>query len=295
MKDLNLECVPAWRYCTVRAGEKIPFPKQWQTTPLVLADITTDNLGLLLGPCSGGVVALDFDGASAWSWFDQTFDIELPPTIAWTSGKDARCQMAFTVPEDYWPLLRTQKISTGPGEGFEFRWDRTQSVMPPSRLTDGRQYTWFRAPSQTDLVELPEAVLDWWVMKCNPVPVAPAAYPAATEQQVLELAQELKSLYPELTDYDTWTRVTWAFCNTIGYADGIALMQWHWPEQRPGEYKTLGNKPPAGRRCTIGTVKKLIGQRRTRKVSIPSYYQMQLAQEIKHLEDEINRRKQHAE
>ena len=258
MKDIELECMPSWRYCQVRTGEKIPYPAGWQNQPRNLQQILSNNLGLLLGPKSGGVVALDFDGATAWTWYVQQFGTDIPITIAWTSGKESRCQMAFQVPEDYWPLLRTIKVTTGEHEGFEFRWDRTQSIMPPSQLNDGRCYSWISAPSSTNIADLPEAILDWWVMECNPVTdLNENQYPPVDEPEVIELAQQLKQLHPGPFEYDRWSRITWAFCNTIGYADGIALMRYHWPEQQAGEYNNLNSKPPE-RKCTIGTVKKII-------------------------------------
>jgi hypothetical protein len=271
MKNHHLNINSAWRFCEVRAGSKQPWPAGWQNQFKTLNQITSTNLGLLLGEPSGGLVALDFDGTSAWSWFAKNIGCDLPDTVMWSSGKQDRCQMLFSVPADYWPLLRTLKLAhtrdadITPGEGFEFRWTGTQSVMPPSQLDDGRIYNWLRSPADTTVAELPEAILHWWVLAVNPEPQVTelVEYPPATEAEVLQLAAELRSLYSEF-DYDTWTRVTWAFCNTIGYTDGIALMKYHYPEQVPGEYGKLGTKPPAGRRCGLGTIKRLITDRRGR-------------------------------
>lgn len=256
-----------WRYCNVKPGEKVPYPAGWQNTPKTLDNIDSTNVGVLLGPVSQGLVALDFDGTTAWSWYSNTIGAPLPKTIMWSSGKPDRCQMAFTVPEQYWPLLRTQKITNTTtdlitkGEGFEFRWTGGQSVLPPSRLTDGRAYMWLATPLDTDVAEIPEAILDYWVLLSNPEPKAvEVVYPPATESEVTELAEKLKSLYPTLDNYDTWIRVTWAFCNTIGYADGITLMRYYWPEQQAGEYAKLNSSPPE-RKCGIGTIKKLIRDR----------------------------------
>ena len=261
MRDIELECVPAWRYCQVRDGEKIPYPAGWQNQPRLLEQVLSNNLGLLLGSKSGGVVALDFDGPTAWQWYSEHFGADIPTTIAWTSGKDSRCQMAFAVPEDYWPLLRTLKIATGDHEGFEFRWDRTQSVMPPSSLADGRCYAWVSAPSATPLSQLPQAILEWWVLECNPERLETPAveYPPATEQEVVALAARLKQLYPEL-GYEQWTRATWAFCNTVGTADGIALMRYHYPEKSAGEYDRLRSESPTNP-VRIGTIYYMIQQR----------------------------------
>jgi hypothetical protein len=107
-------------------------------------------------------------------------------------------------------------------------------------------------------------VLAYWLTISNPEPevIETVDRLPITEQEVIELAAELKSLYPKL-DYDTWIRVTWAFCNTIGTEDGITLMKYHYPENTAGEYKRLQSQRPAGRICTMGTVKKLIRDRQT--------------------------------
>ena len=269
MKDIELECMPNWRYCRVKAGEKRPYPANWQRTPLTLAQVDSDSIGLMLGPDSAGVVALDFDGPSAWSFYDSTFPgVVLPNTITWASGRTGRCQMAFAVDSESWPLLKTLKIThtknslIADGEGFEFRWAGGQSVLPPSQHPDtGLPYVWLQAPSQTDLAELPEAILDWWILTANPViPVSTAEFDPLTDDAVIELALKLKNLYPTL-DYDTWIRVTWAFCHEIGNARGIALMQQVYPEKTAGEYLKLVGARATGRRVTIGTVKKMIRDR----------------------------------
>jgi hypothetical protein len=287
MKDIELECQPSWRFCRVRTGKKAPYPNNWNNMPLPLRDIDSSNVGLILGPASGGVAALDFDGASAWTWFTQRIGCAIPDTVMWTSGKDSRCQMVFRIPEDYWPLLRTIKVThtrddvIAEGEGFEFRWNGVQSVMPPSQLDDGRVYTWIRSASEVPVAEMPEDILHYWVLQANPEPTTTQAveYPPATEAEVLSLAAELKSLYPTL-EYETWSVVTWAFCNTIGYTDGMALMKYHWPEQEAGEYKTLGDRPPEGRRYGIGTVKKMIKDR-CGKMTPATYKLIKLEQKLK--------------
>jgi hypothetical protein len=269
MNYIELEVVPAWRYCNVKAGEKIPYPAGWQNNPKTIKNIESVNVGLLLGPVSGGLIALDFDGPSAWTWFDQRIGCALPQTVTWTSGKDRRCQMAFWIDQQYWDWVRTQKIThtkdalVADGEGFEFRWTGCQSVMPPSTLADGRQYAWLSSPTETKVAKLPDEIMCYWLTMCNPEPIVAETveHPPMTEAEIIKLAEEFKALYPQL-DFDTWAQATWAFCNTIGYADGIALMKYHYPEQKPGEYRALGSKPrTSGPLKTIGYIKRLIGNR----------------------------------
>jgi hypothetical protein len=266
MKNIELECIPSWRYCNIPRGQKGPRYSNWQNTAYTLDQIdATGNVGVLLGPLSAGVCALDFDGTTAWHWFADTFNIELPNTIMWSSGRTDRCQMAFRVPEAYWDYLKTIKIPTGEAEGFEFRWTGGQSVVPPSlHPTTQREYFWVQAPSRTDLAELPDAILSYWLEHANPAvePVTQTEYPQINNDQAVALAAELQQLYPKL-DYDTWTRVTWAFCNELGQDAGLTIMRYFWPEQTAGEYARLGqSRAPDGPRCTIGTVRYLINQRR---------------------------------
>jgi len=265
MNYIELEVVPAWRYCNVRGGEKIPYPAGWQRDPRRIKDIESDNVGLLLGPVSGGLVALDFDGASAWSWFDQRIGCALPPTVMWTSGKDSRCQMAFQVPAQYWDYVRTQKIThtrddmIADGEGFEFRWTGCQSVVPPSQLADGRQYAWIASPAQTDVAELPDEILAHWLTLSdnhavvNTNPVVDIDLDKVNEKsfnRVAELLLELKKTYTDLP-YDDWFRIAFATASEIGNTAAAALLSTIWPEKVRGEYARLLASRDPGRSPTV--------------------------------------------
>ena len=258
-----------WRYCNVTPGDKRPYPAGWQNRPLKLADIDSTNIGVLLGPQSHGVMALDFDGASAWSWFDATFGCALPATVTWTSGKAARCQMAFQVPSTYWLWLKTLKIThtrseeIAPGEGFEFRWAGGQSVVPPSRLDDGREYTWLASPRTTPVARIPEEILIYWLEHSNPaVPDTPERDLSQVTQADLDeielLLTQLRARYASL-DYDTWLTVSWATAHHLGTGVAQHVMSQHWPEKKPGEYRRLYRGYDSGRSPTIGSIRKLVG------------------------------------
>lgn len=287
MRDIELECTPGWRYCNVRAGEKRPYPANWQQRPLALRDIESANVGLLLGPVSHGVCALDFDGASAWTWFDNAIGCALPTTTTWTSGKSSRCQMAFQVPSQYWLYLRTLKIThtrdkhIAEGEGFEFRWAGSQSVMPPSTLTDGRAYTWLVPPSAGDIAPLPDAILCYWLQHANPdVPDNPPRDLSQVTQHDLDevelLLTQLKQRYPSL-DYDTWLTVSWATAHHLGPAVAQHVMSQHWPEKKRGEYGRLYRGYDPVRSPTIGSIRKLVGPVRSDETKLTAL-QIQLKQ-----------------
>jgi hypothetical protein len=266
MKDLELALLPAWRYCNIPRGQKGPRSAGWQRQHHTLAEIDpAGNVGVILGPASGGVAALDFDGPSAWLWWDQEIGIEIPATVSWASGKPGRCQMAFEIPEPYWDHIRTLKIATGDREGFEFRWSGGQSVVPPSLHPDTQQeYFWVRPPSHGPVVHIPDAVLARWLIRCNPEPaVVRDTYTERppNNDQVVAIYEQLKQCYPTL-DFDRWSRATWAISREIGQAAGVDVMKYFWPEQTAGEYSQLFVSSYKGRPTTLGTIVEWIRERR---------------------------------
>ena len=262
MTDTELSLLPDWRYTNVTPLDKKPYPNNWQKTPLQLVDVNpAGNIGLQLGQLSNGTCAIDFDGPDAIDFWTQTFPqhpIDSLNTIMWSSGKEYRCQAAFSVPQEYWDVLK-RKVT----HSLEFRWGG-QSVMPPSKLSDGRQYFWINSPSTTQLRQLPDDILSYWLtLLLNDLPqydYEPTERPKLTDDTIVQLAEELKKHYPQL-DYDTWIRVTWAFCNELGTSDGVAIMKYHYPEGKQGEYRKFYNKSNVGKKITIGTVIKMIKDR----------------------------------
>jgi len=305
MNYIELEVVPSWRYCNVRGGEKVPYPAGWQRDPKRIRDIESANVGLLLGPVSGGLVALDFDGASAWSWFEQRIGCAIPRTVTWTSGKDSRCQMAFYVPEMYWEYIKTQKIThtrdalIAEGEGFEFRWTGCQSVMPPSTLTDGRQYAWIVAPMETSVAELPDEILAYWLTLgevrsvLNTNPVEDIDVDNIDELKFRELAEVLdlvKTHYPA-PDYDIWMRIAFATASEVGNSVAAVLLSTYWPERNKGEYARLLSSRDPGRSPTIKSLVFMVKEqhRLQHQQRYASYVQQM--EEIRELERIIKEKK----
>lgn len=81
-----------------------------------------------------------------------------------------------------------------------------------------------------------------------------------TPEDIELMIQELKRLYPDL-NYETWIRVTWAFCHELGQSEGINLMRQYYPENTQGEYKKLSSTRYTGKKVTIGTIIKMIKDR----------------------------------
>ena len=305
MKDTELECIPSWRYCQVREGEKIPYPAGWQNTPKRIRDIDSTNVGLLLGTPSHGIVALDFDGTSAWTWFEQRIGCTLPRTVTWTSGKTDRCQMAFLVPEEAWDHIKTQKIThtrdnlIAEGEGFEFRWTGCQSVMPPSSLTDGREYEWIRSPCETQTAELPIEILRYWLSTgentkvLNTNPVVDITVDDVDETKFTELAKILEQIHKQTPnpDYDDWMRIAFAAASEVGNSVAAALLAAYWPEKVRGEYSRLLSSRDPSRSPTIKSLVYRINNTHQREHNEKYLAYLQQQKEIKELERLIKEKK----
>ena len=266
MEDAELALLPNWRFTKVIAGGKKPYPAGWQNAPLTLSQIPQqDNIGVLSGPFSG-IMAIDFDGAWAFEWWEQNIGGGIPDTVAWSSGKEGRCQFAYAVKEEFWHVLRTKKFGNGKHkpelEGIEFRWAGAQSVLPPSIHPDtGKGYEWINAPSTVKVAELPDAVIIFLLSQETERLVVTAPKPQGnintikpSEFEQLEaLLRQLHGYYPVL-DYDTWLKISFATASEIGDAAAAMLLAQFWPEQRAGEYLAHLKGRDASRSPTMGTL-----------------------------------------
>lgn len=301
MKDQILEQQRLWHYCRVRAGEKKPYPNNWQNTPLTLAEVDSTNIGLILGPLSAGVCAIDFDGFTAVEWFNREIGCELPDTPAWSSGRPGRMQMAFWVEPEFWDYIKTKKIATGEGEGFEFRWAGGQSVLPPSiHPVTGMPYQWI-IPGDTEVAVIPDEILAYWVGLCNqehkPLDTTPEVNIEDLEEtdvaEANRLLTKLRETKPRL-DYDTWRTVSWGLAHFLGRDAARFLISSYYPEQRSGEYDQIFRTWNKGKSPTLATIKHLVGetkqQRQEHRNAQYNMY-MQDLDEIQKLEAEIKRRK----
>lgn len=277
MIDSMLQQQPTWRYCRVRAGEKRPYPANWQNNPLLLFEVDSDNIGLILGPKGMGVCAIDFDGITAIDWFENTIGCILPETPTWTSGKNGRCQMAFNVPEEYWDVLQTVKVQTlaptapgaGDGEGFEFRWAGGQSVLPPSiHPGTGKPYQWL-VDATNEVATIPNDLLFAWLEQiANKIIPEEDNTPEVKlddldQFDINEAESVLKILKGNkpLLSYDEWRTVCWGLAHHIGRDAAGVLIKMHYPEQKRGEYKSLFRTWNKTKSPTLGSVMFLAGMK----------------------------------
>lgn len=143
--DASGRCLSAW------LSSPVPSMAQLLQAPAV---------GLRTGQVSQ-TLCLDLDGPEAWHTFKELFGGEvrriLPRSIAWTSGKEGRCQIAFNIPANAAPLLNGKRRKVG---SLELRWEGAQSVLLGHHPETGG-YRWVEgcAPWQRQLATFPLELL----------------------------------------------------------------------------------------------------------------------------------------
>lgn len=264
MIDAELAILKDCRFCNVTNGDKKPYPNNWQNIPLTLSQVESNNIGLQLGNHSNGVCAVDFDGEEAidyWTTNFPEYPIDKLNTVMWTSGKEYRCQAAFIVSNEYWDILKRKVVSK-----LEFRWGG-QSVMPPSKLNDGRQYFWINRPSTTIIQPMPDKVLSHWlkllyddITKYDNIPVVQYETQNFDEEFVNILLEKIQQKVGNLRgDYDVWRTIAWATCHSVGINTAKMLMLYYWPEKTKKEMQTLMSWKQRTNSPKIGTLIKLSG------------------------------------
>lgn len=303
MDDFILQAQPDWRYCRVAEGSKRPLGREWQRNPLTLDQVDTANIGLILGPDSGGIVAVDFDGPSAIEYLiGKNYNFQqLPKTPTWSSGREGRFQCAFRVPDALWSSLRTVKIQTAAQEGLEFRWQGAQSVLPPSRHPDtGQPYEWWTDAMET-VKPMPPELLKIWQDHVVGVHRSEARHCVMDEVNVQNLKEsdilELNLLLGSIRrrygslNYDQWIRVSWAVAHRVGRPVAAELLKDHFPEQRQGEYADLFRDWRTERTPKMGTLYHMAGWTRDTTAEVRHQIwqleQQRQREEIKKLEQRI--------
>jgi hypothetical protein len=191
-------------------------------------------VGLVLGETSG-VIALDFDGDGSTAMFQEVYGVEwnrLPPTVAWTSGRPNRRQMAFRVPSDMWPYLRGRRFfNTADGRTvLELRGAGHQSIIAGEH-PDTLGYEWIpgRSPADLQVADAPEWLLAP-LMKSKAEPTAAEHQPssAADRPRALDLLAHIPAR--DADNYDTWLNVGMA----LHSVDPGLLHEWkEWSKSSP--------------------------------------------------------------
>lgn len=174
------------------------------------------------------VMAIDQDGLSALEKILELTNGEgLPKTVAFTSGREGRCQFLFLVPEEYHDQIATKKIKCRKGEDgkeelLEFRYANCQSVLPPSVHPTTGFYKWVDGCSINDL---DIAIISDWVLKLikrepvnNSILEQQQEGAPKTKNGLLDLSATVKHDYDGLVDHSLtkinyhghWTEIDWA-------------------------------------------------------------------------------------
>jgi Bifunctional DNA primase/polymerase, N-terminal len=127
------------------------------------------GVGLLTGDFSDGIVAVDVDGTSAVPILEALSDGNLPESVSWSSGKKGRRQIAYQVPAEHREALQNfnkialkefGEIKASGNEQLEIRYNRMQSVLPPSRHPDTGEYFWINSPENMPVADAPKWLID---------------------------------------------------------------------------------------------------------------------------------------
>ena len=128
--------------------------------PSVAQLLAATSVGLRTGSLSS-TLAFDFDSVDAWKTFKRLFGGQpweiLPATIAWTSGRKGRRQVAFFIEPEHHHLLENKRRKI---DDLEMRWENAASVICGKHpLTNG--YTWIEdcAPWEQTLATLPLEII----------------------------------------------------------------------------------------------------------------------------------------
>lgn len=135
--------------------------------------------GLRTGDYSGGLLAIDVDGATAIPILEKLSghsSKELQTsTVSWTSGKPGRFQLLFQIPEDWRHQLvdftravvhehdglKCAQDEEGKWvDGLEFRYNKMQSCLPPSRHPQTGAYKWITPPTEKEVLMAPVWLLN---------------------------------------------------------------------------------------------------------------------------------------
>lgn len=212
-----------FRYVPVNGNKQPTGGQGWNTkNPLTLEEISQLNpeaAGLLLGPVSGGILDIDFDGPGSLECFQRELGHhvnELPKTIQWTSGKPGRGHRIFRVSPDNYKLIQHQRRDYKvEGETrLELRWDKHMSVICGTHPETGKYH--FEEgcfPADVDVVPLAPD----WLLKPLLVPKGKKGVKQSTDKQhEIELARcYLSQIDPlQCTDYNTWLKVLMALHST---------------------------------------------------------------------------------
>jgi hypothetical protein len=251
--------------------QKMPLREGWQSEPALSIDTLVseldsgawDGFGLRTGDISGGKLAIDFDGPSSQKIKDAMEAAlgQLPPTVGWKSGKPGRYQLLYQVPEHYREKfkslnnLKRSEIEIGGNliscdkagkkrDQIEFRYNKSQSVLPPSAHPETEGYTYLDGQSFDDLqiAILPDTFCEFILsLKTPKKPQSKGFKPREVKtggtmtdherdlKLTLEILEALPESEPGSGTYDPYRESACTLKNLVGESEAIAIMESHSP------------------------------------------------------------------
>ena len=272
----QLQALPdAWAFVAV-GNDKRPYQPEWQKRPLNKDQLQAEILagravavGVIAGPQSGGLLFVDHDGLGASEVLEQIGAPlrELPKSWAVTSGRDARLQIIYQVPEPFWPTIKTTKLrSSIKGEQLELRWAGCQSVVAGAHPITGA-YRWVkgRSPSDLSIAVAPSTLLQQ-MLRQHPDPTPLLRLPESESQRARDFLDRIPAA--DADDYDAWVKVGMAL-HSVG--DDSLLNDWIQWSTASGKFE-LGAcdakwRTFNGHGVTLGTLAHLAGHEKSRPVA----------------------------
>lgn len=195
--------------------------EQFKTIPVA----RIKAVGVVLGPDSGGLLAVDLDAEGYEEQFELAYGrplTDLPPSVSWTSGKPGRKQMGFLVPKKYWDQLRGKRVWKNQHNKtcLELRWTGHQSVVLGDHPeTNGYSWCVGCSPHDRPVAEAPEWLLEP-LFKQQQIHTSLVQVSHAEED--CERARQLLKYIEPRDDYEEWLRVGMA----LKSADDTMLDDW---------------------------------------------------------------------
>lgn len=231
-----------------KGWNKHPYTPQ-QLIQLLCKHQYCTGFGLLTGTAIGKdsyLLAVDQDGdAAAATLAKLTQGKQLPPTIAFTSGRSGRCQYLFRIPDRIAPSIVSRKL-----EGkLELRWTGMISILPPSiHPLTYKPYQWLAGckPTEVAIAPAPKELIQQMVKQQPPRPQTKYRNPNKSHrplncfipaQEINQIASLLSRLHPcRVDDYHEWIRVGMAL---YSYSPALLPLWDNWSRQstkyKPGE------------------------------------------------------------
>ena len=209
-----------WALLPLDGGKKPIDPvtgflmKDWTNHPGFTIDeiqeLKPPAVGVLLGPTSFGLLAVDFDGPGSEQQFQSVYgrpSSDLPPSLSWTSGKPERRQVVFIVDLDWWEFLQGKKAwrNERGSTVLELRWKGHQSAIAGAH-PETAGYRWLPGCSPEDIPE-PAVAPDWLLIPLlvDPAPEVISCNGCHDQERAIAMLASLPAT--DFTDYHSWLKV----------------------------------------------------------------------------------------